>query len=81
MINFFQWLSEFFTSFVNIIVSGFRLVWNLLGGLVDFLRVLPTVISMLTSSISNLPDIVLPFATISITVAIVLLILGRSNNS
>ncbi len=81
MINFFQWLGQFFSSLVNIIVSAFRLIWNLLGGLIDFIRVLPTVISMLVSSISNLPDLILPFATISITVAIVLLVLGRSNNS
>lgn len=76
-----DWLWGFFQSLIDIIVSVFRLVWNLLGGLVDFIKVLPSVISMLTSSIANLPDIILPFATISITVAVVLLILGRSNSS
>lgn len=76
-----DWLWGFFQSLIDIIVSVFRLVWNLLGGLVDFIKVLPSVISMLTSSIANLPDIILPFATISITAAVVLLILGRSNTS
>lgn len=76
-----DWLWGFLQSLIDIIVSVARLVWNLLGGLVDFIKVLPSVISMLTSSISNLPDIILPFATISITAAVVLLILGRSNTS
>ena len=76
-----DWLWGFLQSLIDIIVSVARLVWNLLGGLVDFIKVLPSVISMLTSSIANLPDIILPFATISITAAVVLLILGRSNTS
>lgn len=76
-----DWLWGFLQSLIDIIVSVARLVCNLLGGLVDFIKVLPSVISMLTSSIANLPDIILPFATISITAAVVLLILGRSNTS
>lgn len=79
MVSLINWLQDFFHSLVDIVVSVCRLVWNLLGGLVDFIKVLPSIISMLTSSIANLPDIVLPFATISITAAIVLLVLGRSN--
>lgn len=76
-----EWLSNFFQSLVDMVVSIGQLVSNLIGGLFDFLKVLPNVITMLSGSIANLPDIVLPFATISITVAIVLLIIGRSNNS
>lgn len=77
----FEWLSNFFSSLVDMVVSIGLLISNLFGGLFDFLRVLPNVIIMLSGSIANLPDIVLPFATISITVAIVLLVIGRSNNS
>ncbi len=76
-----DWLSTAFQSIIDMIVSVGRLLWNLVGGLVDFLKVLPSVVSMLTSSVANLPDIILPFATVSITVAVVLLVLGRSNNS
>lgn len=77
----FEWLSIFFQSLVDMVVSIGQLIGNLVGGLFDFLKVLPNVITMLSSSIANLPDIVLPFATISITVSVVLLIIGRSNNS
>lgn len=76
-----DWLTNFFQSLVDMVVSAGQLIGNLIGGLFDFLKVLPNVITMLSGSIANLPDIVLPFATISITVAIVLLIIGRSNNS
>lgn len=76
-----EWLTNFAQSIVDMFVSIGQLVGNLIGGLFDFLKVLPNVITMLSGSIANLPDIVLPFATISITVAIVLLIIGRSNNS
>lgn len=81
MEGFFEWLSNMWQTVQDVFSSIFILVGNLVGGLFDFLKVLPNVITMLSSSIANLPDIVLPFATISITVAIVLLIIGRSNNS
>ena len=81
MEGFFEWLSTMWQTVQDVFSSIFILVGNLVGGLFDFLKVLPNVITMLSSSIANLPDIVLPFATISITVAIVLLIIGRSNNS
>lgn len=81
MEGFFEWLSNMWQTVKDVVSSIFILVGNLVGGLFDFLKVLPNVITMLSSSIANLPDIVLPFATISITVAIVLLIIGRSNNS
>ena len=81
MEGFFEWRSHMWQTVQDVFSSIFILVGNLVGGLFDFLKVLPNVITMLSSSIANLPDIVLPFATISITVAIVLLIIGRSNNS
>ena len=81
MEGFCEWLSNMWQTVQDVFSSIFILVGNLVGGLFDFLKVLPNVITMLSSSIANLPDIVLPFATISITVAIVLLIIGRSNNS
>lgn len=80
-LSFFDWIAEFLTSLGSTITGLVNLIWNLLGGLVDFLKVLPTVITMLTNSIGNLPDIVLPFATMSITIAVVLLVLGRSNDT
>ena len=79
--DFFQWIGDFFISLVEFVQSVVMLVVNLVKGLLDFLKVLPSVLTFIVSGIENLPTVVLPFATISITVAIVLLILGRSNNS
>ena len=79
--DFFQWISDFFSSIVEFFQSSVMVIVNLLKGLIDFVKVLPAVITMFYSSIVNLPTVVLPFAAMSIVVAVVLLILGRSNNS
>lgn len=63
----------------RLLVSLGEFFINLAEGLTDFLGLIPYVISMLTSAVANLPDIVLPFATVSITVAVIMLIAGRSN--
>lgn len=49
-------------------------------GIGELLANIPAIVSMLTVSISNLPSVVLPFATVSITVAVLLLTVGRNNN-
>lgn len=73
IINFFQWIAD-------LIETGIDLVTNFFTSLYNFFKIIPTVLTFVRSSIAYLPDIVMAFALISITVAIVLLILGRSNN-
>lgn len=63
----------------KLLVSIGEFFINLVQGLFDFFSFLPAVMTMLMSSVANLPDIVLPFATASITVAIIMLVVGRSN--
>lgn len=76
-----EYIADMFESLVDIVISLGQLVVNLVEGLFDFLGQLPVVLTMLTSSIGNLPDVVLPFAAASITIAVVLLVLGRQNQT
>lgn len=77
----FDWLMDFFTWIGDMLHSGVSLIGNLLGGFLDLLKSIPTILTFLTAGISNLPDIVLPFATAAITISVVLFVVGRQNNS
>ena len=58
-------IAEFLISFF---VSFFELIKNI-----------PQYLSFITNNLSSLPNIVIPFATASISLYIVFLILGRNN--
>lgn len=74
IINFFQWISNLFEILFNFIV-------NFIDSILNFLKILPTVLTFLFSSISYLPDVLISFATIGITISIVLLLIGRQNQT
>ena len=73
MLEFFQWI-------VDIISSLFDFVINAVTSILNFFKIIPTVLTFATSAVANLPSVVMTFATITLTVAIVLLVIGRSNN-
>lgn len=75
------WLQDFFTWFGTMIESLVSFVVNMVTGLLDLLASIPTILTFLTSSIGHLPPVVLPFATAGITISVVLLVVGRQNNS
>lgn len=73
IINFFQWIADLFQTLFDFVV-------NFISSILGFFKILPTVITFVTASIGYLPSTVIIFATTAVTVAIVLLVLGRSNN-
>lgn len=65
---------EFFSSIIEFAVG-------LVSGLFDLLELIPATVSMFMSGVNNLPDLLIPFAVSSIAIAVVLLVVGRQNNS
>lgn len=79
-LSFLDWLREVVESFESLIVGVVSFVINVFQGLWDFIKLLPSVVTMLTASIGGLPESIALFATLSITIAVVLMVLGRNNN-
>lgn len=77
----FDWLKDYFTWLGIMIESLVSFLGNLISGLLDLLMSIPTILSFTTSSIGHLPSVVLPFAVAGITISVVLLLVGRQNNS
>ena len=65
---------EFLSSIIEFAVS-------LVSGLFDLLELIPSTVQMFMCSVNNLPSILVPFAVSSISIAIILLVVGRQNNS
>lgn len=68
---------DLLSRFVNGISVGFQLVINFVTSLVNFVLNMPTYVSFMNTSLTVLPDIVLPFALISITISVVLFLINR----
>ena len=75
-----QWFQNFFVSIASTIESLISLVFSLIQSLFDLIKMLPTMITITTSAIGFLPDMVMLFATLSITVSVIYLMVGRNNN-
>lgn len=73
IINFFQWIADLIQTLIDFVV-------NVVTSLIEFIGMLPAIVSFTFGSVGYLPSVVTTFAFVSITVAITLLILGRSNN-
>ncbi len=69
--NFFQWLYEF-------IGDLFGFVYSLIKGLLNVLYSIPQILSFTASSIGFLPSVLTVFATLTITVSVIYLIVGRN---
>ena len=75
-----DWIKNFLESLWDIILSLVGFVEQIAKGLFDLLKYLPEVVSMVSSSIGWLPSVLTVFATLSITVSVIMLIAGRNNN-
>lgn len=75
-----DWIKNFLESLWDIILSLVGFVEQIAKGLTDLLKYLPEVVSMVTSSVGWLPSVLTVFATLSITVSVIMLIAGRNNN-
>ncbi len=73
MQDFIDWISSIFDSL-------FTFFENFITSIIDFLKLIPTLVQFATDSIANLPAMIMTFATITISISVVLLVLGRSNN-
>ncbi len=70
IIDFLKELGEFFRSLIDIVV-------NLIQQLITFVMLIPVGVNMLITSVGYLPSILIVFATLSITVSVIYLVLGR----
>lgn len=69
-----QWFLDIFSSLVNFVIS-------IITGLIDVIKMLPSIISTLTTSIGFLPDFLIVFSTITLVISIVYLLAGRGGAS
>ena len=70
ILNVLDWLKDTLTTVVDFLVST-------VTGFVEILRCIPGVLSVLTSSIAYLPDVVQVFAILTIVICVLYLIAGR----
>lgn len=68
--NFFDWLYSFLGNIGNFLIS-------IIDGLLNIIKSLPVVMNMISSSIGYLPSTLAAFATLTITISIVYLLVGR----
>lgn len=79
---FFDWLDsigEFFSSLWDGIVAVFNFLIDFVTGIIDLLSMAAEATITLTESISSLPEILVAFATGTVTVVVIFLIVGRSH--
>lgn len=74
-----NWIIEFLKSLFGTITSIVSLLISLVKSLINFLLSLPMFIETLNASVSSVPDFMLTFVSITITVSVILLIIGREN--
>ena len=70
IIDFLKELGEFFQTLIDIVV-------NFIQQLITFVMLIPVGVNMLVTSVGYLPSILIIFATLSITISVIYLILGR----
>lgn len=70
IIDFLKELGEFFQTLIDIVV-------NFIQQLITFVMLIPVGVNMLVTSVGYLPSILIVFATLSITISVIYLILGR----
>lgn len=75
-----EWIQNFLVSIGSTIQSVFSLLFSLVQSLFDLVKMLPSMVTLTTSAIGFLPDMVMLFAGLSITVSVIYLIAGRNNN-
>ncbi len=71
IINGFNWLVDTAQSIINFVMSLFE-------GFVSMIRMIPQIVTMVTGAIGYLPSVLAVFATLTITVSVLYLILGRN---
>lgn len=70
MFKFFSWLADTIASLVNFLAS-------LIKGLIQLISLIPSAVNMLTKSIGILPSLLIGFATLTITISVIFILVGR----
>lgn len=70
IIDFLKELGSFFQTLIDMVV-------NLIQQLITFVMLIPVGVNMLVTSVGYLPSILIVFATLSITISVIYLVLGR----
>lgn len=68
---------EFFDWIVEVVVSLVQFLWTTVKGLIQLISLIPSAVNLLTSSISLLPPLLIAFATATITICVIFIIVGR----
>ena len=71
MVEFFQGIADVIGSLINLVIS-------LIKGLIQLIGLIPTAVQSLTLSIGILPSILVAFATATITISVIFIIVGRN---
>ncbi len=71
MFKFFEWLADTIASLVNFL-------WSIIKGTIQLISLIPSAVNMLTTSIGILPSILVAFATATITVSVIFIMVGRN---
>ena len=70
IIDFLKALGQFFQTALDMAV-------NFIQQLLTFIKLIPVGVNMLVTSVGYLPSILIVFSTLSITVSVIYLVLGR----
>ena len=69
---------DFLQGLIDIIMSLVNLAISLVEGIIQLLGLIPLAVQMLTMSIGILPSILVGFATATITICVIFVIVGRN---
>lgn len=74
-------IGEALNDIIEFLGSIIEFAVSLVSGLFDLLTLIPSTVQMFTGAVNSLPELLIPFAMSSISIAIILLVVGRQNNS
>ena len=72
-------ITDFFTWVVDTVKSLLEFVWTIIEGTLQLISLIPSATKTLTDGLTHLPTLLVGFATATITVSIIFIILGRSS--
>lgn len=75
----FDTIKNFFLWIYNLIVDIVGFITSLVTGLINVLKSIPQILTFTSSSIGFLPSVLSVFATLTITISVIYLIVGRNS--
>lgn len=72
MLEFFQWIVDTISGLISF-------VWTIVEGLIQLIALIPSAVSALTQAMGILPSMLVGFATATITVCVIFILVGRES--